>query len=189
MAGIADFILNRATTQELAVVRESLRRREERDSKSILRFNPGRMAEEVASSVNRNVGASMEGVRAMVRDFVAELIRREAPEVSEAELAELCELWVPSPGQDSSPKPRKRLRPSSPIPPEALLQMVEQFVAYSTGNMSPSEQVRLGNAMPGWPEKYFRAFPEGVQKLLSAYLKGSIDAATCFSGINGELGL
>jgi hypothetical protein len=84
MAGIADFILNRATTQELAVVRESLRRREERDSKSILRFNPGRMAEEVASSVNRNVGASMEGVRAMVRDFVAELIRREAPEVSEA---------------------------------------------------------------------------------------------------------
>jgi len=186
MTEIADFILNRATGQELAVVREALKRREERDSHSMLRFNPGRMAEEVASSVNKNLQVSMDGVRDMVRDFVADIIRKNAPEVTDAELEVLCNEWVPRPEKTS--KTKKRTRSSSPLPPEALLQMIEQFVAYSTGSMTPGEQAKLNEAMPNWPEKYFKAFPEEIQRLLAAYLKGSIDARTCFSGINAVLG-
>ena len=148
----------------------------------------GRMADEMAKSVNRNVEASMEGVRTMVRDFVAEIIRKEAPEVSEAQLKEICDIYVPKPGKHNRNSKKGNIT-SSQFPPEALIQMVEQFVSYSTGSMSAGEQVHLNEIMPGWQEKYFRAFPAEVQKLLRSYLKGETDAETCFEGIYNELGL
>jgi hypothetical protein len=84
--------------------------------------------------------------------------------------------------------PRKQ-ESASRIPGDALLGMVESFVAYSRGSMPPSRQRELWESSPRWQDEYWAAFPSDVKALVKAYIEDRIDADTFGGAILSVLGL
>jgi hypothetical protein len=175
LQSVLDFILNRADDSEFEVIAKACERRikDKTAFASLGGEGPGAMARRMADELQRGVGATMENVRASVQDFVTDIIRKNAPEITEAQLATLLEEYIPSPGG------AKRSAPQSPsVPPEALVGMVRSFVEYSEGRMAPSRQQELWESSPRWEEEYWAAFPAEVKALVKAYLEGKIDGDT-----------
>jgi hypothetical protein len=137
----------------------------------------------MAGELQASVGATMEGVRGTVRGFVADIIRKNAPEVSEEQLAALLDEYAPPPGRE------RAKAPASPLPPEALLGMVRSFVEYSRGAMAPSRQRELWESSPRWQDEYWGAFPPEVKALVKAYIEGRIADDTFGSALLSVLGL
>jgi hypothetical protein len=119
-----------------------------------------------------------------VRGFVEDIIRKNAPEVTEAELAELMAAYVPDPAAAAA-KPA----PASRLPPEALLSMVRQFVEYSEGRMAPSRQREIWERMPRWQDEYWAAFPGELKALIKGYLEGRLDGDSFGKAVLSILGL
>ncbi len=93
---IVDFILNHATENDLEVVRAALKRRIEGSrAHGPMGIDPARLARESAARVREQFGVSMGRIRAMVKDFAAEILRKSAPELTEKQLSELLDTWVP----------------------------------------------------------------------------------------------
>ena len=180
---VLDYILNEASEDEFeAVVKACERRRRDLSLfASIGGVNPERAAKNTAQAVEASMGASRDGIRAMIREFVADIIRRNAPEVTEDQLEELLAAYVPE------PQPRKP--GDSPIPPDALLAMVKDFTDFSLGLMPPSAQQARWERMPRWQEEYWEAFPSELQAFVKAFLEGRMDAATFWSAVYSVLGL
>ena len=138
LESVVDYILNKADESEFEVIMKACQRK----SKDIKTFaslggeNPGAMARRMAGELQSGVGATMESVRGTVRGFVAEIIRKNAPEITEEQLAGLLDEYAPPPGT-------KRAEAASALPPEAILGMVSSFVEYSRGAMPPSRQREL----------------------------------------------
>ncbi|MGO8694978.1 MAG: hypothetical protein ACLQMF_15050 [Rectinemataceae bacterium] len=187
LEAILDFILNKADDSEFEVIRKACERRV-RDKTAFASLggeNPGAMARRMAGELQTNVGATMESVRATMKGFVADIIRKNAPEVSEEQLAALLDEYVPEPGSRTADE----ARPSSPLPPEALLGMVRSFVAYSEGRMPPSRQRELWESSSRWQDEYWAAFPSEIKALVKAYLQGSVDGDTFGTAILSVLKL
>jgi hypothetical protein len=185
LEAVLDYILNKADAKEFEVIAKACQKRG-RDMKvfeSLGGEGPEAMARRMAGELQRNVGATMENVRGTVRDLVAGIIRKNAPEISEADLAALLDEYAPPEG--SAPRAEK----PSPIPPEALLGMVRSFVEYSRGSMPPSRQRELWESSPRWQEEYWAAFPAEVKALVKAFLEGRIDDETFGKGLLSVLGL
>lgn len=90
------FILNEASEQELEVVRTALKRRiEGGGEKGAMGMSPERMARSTASSINEQLGMSLEQIRSMVARFAVDIIKKDAPELSEAQVRELLDSWIP----------------------------------------------------------------------------------------------
>ena len=118
----------------------------------------------------------------MIQNFAVDVIRKEAPELSEEQISQLLDAWVPDPG--------KRINnDSGNIPSDVLLTMIKQFLAYSSGTMSPSEQVELEQQIPDWQRVYWQKMPDGIRSVLTLFLKGSIDSETCWRQIYADLDL
>jgi hypothetical protein len=184
LEAVIDYILNRAEERELEVIAQACKRRA-RDAKAFASLggeNPGAMARRMASELERGVGASMENVRGTVRDFVAEIIRKNAPEVTGEQLEALLDEYAPPPG---TTRPER----ASSIPPEVLMSMVESFVDYSKGAMPPSKQRELWETSENWQQDYWTAFPSDVKALVKAYIEEKIDAGTFTSAVVSVLGL
>lgn len=180
---VVDYILNRATEAELEVVRAALKRRiEGGDVRGAMGLNPERLAHEAASSIEKQLGGSIDQMRGMVRKFAGDVIRREAPELDERQIQELLGQWVPE-------KPTARKRPTKSLPPEAVLSMLTQFVAYSTESMSVSQQLRLREEIPDWQRKYWEAFSPRLRSLVTLLLNGELDEQTFWERACGELGI
>lgn len=185
LQAVLDYILNKADAKEFEVIAKACERRG-RDIKvfeSLGGEGPGAMARRMAGELQEGVGATMESVRGTVRGFVAEIIRKNAPEITDDQLAALLDEYAPPEGA-----PRKAGAPS-PIPPEALLGMVESFVSYSRGAMPPSRQRELWESSPRWQDEYWAAFPAELKALVKAYIEGRIDADTFGSAILSVLRL
>ena len=162
---ILDFILNEADRSELDAVRMALERRLGGSAaKGHLGIDPRGMAEETARSVADQVAWSADYVRSMVRDFAGDIIRKNAPELGDGDVETLLDSWL----SDAGP-------PERDLPPDLLKTMVKQFIAYSTGIMSASEQIQLNEEMPGWTERYWKNFPEAVRRLVSMFLTGKLE--------------
>ncbi len=174
LEAVLDYILNRADEAELEVVAKACERRarDRATFASIGGEGPGAMARRMAGELERGVGATMENVRATVRGLVAEIVRKNAPEVSDEQLEAILDEYAPPPGKS---KPAAR---DSGLPPEALLGMVRSFVEYSEGRMAPSRQRELWEQGGRWQDEYWRAFPAEVKALVKAYLEGKIDGDT-----------
>ena len=184
---VLDYILNEATSRELDVIRGALERRADGGSgKGPMGVDLGKMAQESADSVKRSLDLSKGQMGDMVKGMVTDLIRKSAPELDDEQVQELLDEWVPD---RSVRRGNRKESPSSPLPPDALLAMIKQFISYSTGTMSASEQMSLTRDIPGWKERYWQAFPPVIRKLLSMFLKGTIDGSTFWKGISVELGL
>ncbi len=181
---IVDFILNKATDPEMEIIISAIKRRLEDTAHGYDKMNPEKMARQMSSQINKQVGASVEQIRGMVRNFVAEKIKQEAPEISEHEVEQLLNAWVP----DEQTSAQRSERAATSLPKDVLLTMIRQFLAYSAGTMSGSEQVKLQEEIPDWPEKYWAKFPDDIRKLLTLFLKGKITPDTFWSAIENYFG-
>lgn len=184
LRSVLDYILNKADRDEFeAIVKACERRRRDLSLfASIGGVNPERAARNTAQAVEGSMGASLDGIRSMIRDFVADIIRKNAPEVTEEQLEELLASYVPDPGARGPTD-------VSPLPPDALAKMVKDFTDYSLGLMPPSAQQALWERMPRWQEEYWTAFPAELKAFVKAFLEGRMDADTFWSAVYSFLGL
>ena len=170
---VLDYILNRCDKKSIeAVAAAVVRRRRELDMFGDNLPDPKRMARELAGQVN--MGASIEGMRETVRNMAVRIIRQEAPELTDEQIAELTAAWIPGSSSDS------RLPGNSlgEVPHDMLLEMIDQFVRYSSGQMSEADNKKLRKEMGVWTERYWKAFPEVIKIIIKDYLNGEIGEKT-----------
>ncbi len=117
-----------------------------------------------------------------MRGFVEDIIRKNAPEITDEQLAALLDEYAPPPGA-------RRKEEASPLPPEALLGMATSFVEYARGAMPPSRQRELWESSPRWQDEYWAAFPAEIKSLIKAYIEGRLDADSFGAALLSILGL
>jgi hypothetical protein len=180
-----DYILNHALGRDLEVIQEALRKRLEGRRNRPPGFEPESFARDMSDSIQEQVSQSAQMIQGSVRSYVAALIKEKVPEIPEDHLKTLLDSMVPS------PKKKRRIDNSESssveVPADMLLTMIEQFIAYSTDAMPAPQQVRLHEEIPDWQNKYWALFPGPVKETLSSYLKGKIDAESCWSAIRYHL--
>lgn len=190
LESVLDYILNRADEAEFEVIQKACQRRAG-DRGAVARLGglgPKGSAQKMAQELQAQMGYSLEGMRSMVKGYVADIIRKNAPEISEEELQEVLDSYVPDPEAQDSREVGSTVAKSK-IPPEALASMVRQFVEYSEGRMAPSRQRELWEQMPRWQDEYWAAFPGEVKALVKGYLEGRLDGETFGTALLSLLGL
>ncbi len=187
LLAVLDYILNTATIREIDALEAAVeRRRKDLTAQSgIISLDPSKAARKMTEAVNASISASMDGIRSTFRDFAVDLVRREAPELTEAQMNELVESWIP-PSSSSSASSRPAFSAErayrglskkgliNGIPRDVLHEMVSQFVAYSTGTMSLSDESALREAVGDWTTVYWKKFPSEIQQLIRDYLQGEL---------------
>lgn len=175
-----DYILHRAEPRELEALAAALERRKGQLDGVVngsIPFTPEQAAKKMSESIYASIDASMDGVRHTFRDYAAELLQKEAPELSKEQIIGLVDSWIPQ----SSGKRGKNRRASlaqngsvQGIPADLLYEMVIQFVSYSLGEMPVETQHSLTAAMHNWTESYWHRFPAGIKQEIKAFLNGEI---------------
>lgn len=176
---VIDFILNQADEREIEAISASIKRRQS-DSELPGTHNIGKMAQNMASSINKQVESSVGQVRDIVKGAVADIIRKEAPELSEEQVEQLLKAWIPAEGEQHNTT-------STGLPGDVMLTMIKQFIKYSTGSMSVAEQNSLAEAITDWPKKYWEKFPGKIQELLSKFLKGQMDSDAFWNSVQTQV--
>src|SRR6056297_2432661 len=185
---VVDAILNQATEDDLEVIEAALQRRlgedEEGGGSSAFQFAPKKIAEESAHSISEQVSYSKSTIRNMIKNFAVDIIRKEAPELSDEQVRELLKAWIPDPESAAN---RAQHKKESNIPFDMMIAMIEQFIEYSEGRLSMRQQAQLRQEMGEWQEKYWKWFPPDVREALSLYLKGTIDKETFWLDVHKTL--
>jgi hypothetical protein len=181
---VMDYILNRCDEAAIDVVAAAVvrRRRELSLFGSQHMPDPQKMARELSSRIN--VGASIGGLKETVRSMAERIIRREAPELTDAQINELTAAWIPG-EKDGAPG----REPEKALPHDLLEAMVDQFVSFSLGRMSPREDKTLRDEMGSWPERYWKSFPQVIQLIISEFLKGGVTEGEFKSQIETALAM
>lgn len=190
-----DYILNKATMRELEAFAAAVERRQGQLAGAInptMPFTPEQAAKKMSESIYASIDASMDGVRHTFRDYAADLLQKEAPELSKEQIIGLVDSWIPQ----SSGKRGKNRRASlakngsvQGIPADLLYEMVIQFVSYSLGEMPVETQRSLTAAMHNWTESYWRRFPTGIKQEIKVFLNGEITSGEFQGHLREMLGL
>ncbi|MBN1838121.1 MAG: hypothetical protein JW820_19850 [Spirochaetales bacterium] len=179
---ILDYILNKATSDELGVIAEALKRRTSQH-RGLGGIDPRGMAERMAKNVKEQLG-KLGDIGEIARKMVTDMIREKEPGISDRDLEVLLDTWLPGTRSDA----RSRGEPSAPdaaaagatsadttspagLAPDVLVTMVSQFVAGSQGTLSEQEQRELPK---GWREQYWESFPHPVRELINEHLHGRL---------------
>ena len=168
-----DYILNRCDEQAIEAVSAAVvRRRRDLALFSGLHNlpNPQKMAQELAGQINN--AATIEGLKETVRSMAVRIIRREAPDLTDEQIGQLMQSWVPL--EEHASGDALGLSGGDNLPPDLLEVMIRQFVAYSRGEMSPQEDQRLRNEMDQWPDRYWNAFPPVIRLIIRDYINNKI---------------
>jgi hypothetical protein len=186
---ILDYILNQATTDELQVISEALKRRAS-DRKMLGGLDPRSMAESMARNVKEQV-AKMGDIGEIARKMVADMIRQKEPGISQKDLEVLLNHWLPGTRRAESgptPGPEARQPPGMQggTPPDLLISRVSQFIGASRGTLSAGERSELP---AGWREQYWESFPHSVRELVNAHLEGHLDEVEFWQHILAAVGL
>ncbi|MFP4365348.1 MAG: hypothetical protein ACLFR1_15910, partial [Spirochaetia bacterium] len=129
---ILDYILNSADASEISAIEAAIQRRQNDLSKG-MSIQPGKMAKEMASKVSHDIETPLDNIRSMVKGYVTQIIKQNAPEISDEELQVLLDEYMPE-------AQRKQKKPGPGVNGDLLYIMVRQFIAYSKGSMPISEQ-------------------------------------------------
>ncbi len=196
-----DYILNRCTIREIDAVSTAVERRK-RDlsvSTGSSSLDPARAAREMTGAVNRSIEASMEGIKNTFRSFAEDLVAREAPTLSDEErslvVTSLLEGFDSLPkgmgagtgdGMDGSSRYRALSRKGliNGIPPDAMYEMVCQFISYSAGSMSLADEAALRDEVGDWTTVYWKAFPQEIRSCVKEFLAGSLTGAEMDERLN-----
>ena len=176
---LVDFIMNRADDGAVEVIIAALKKRGERRV-NFAGINPDALARDMAGRLEQQMGFGVDQIRSMVREMALNVIRREAPELSEEDTRSLLDAWVPEDGIQTGPPPKE-------LPPDVLRQMIKQFISYSTGTMSMTELERLEREIPGWQEKYISRFPAPVWALVKYTIEGNMSLDDFWEKVEGLL--
>jgi len=181
-----DYILNKSDESSIEVLAEAVVRR--RHDISIFGAignipDPQRMAKELTEKIDTQIGSGIEGMRKSVREMIIRIVREHAPELSESQIDELCDAWLPE-GSYSEQGGNK-----GAVPPDVLLSMIEQFVSFSNGTMKKSVDDDLRTEMDAWPQRYWKTFPPVIRQLISDFLKNKITENDFKSKIGIALGV
>lgn len=182
---IADFILNRADSGDLEVIKEALHKRGEGAAKGPQGVNINYMAHSMGNSLAKQVSSSKEYIRETVTNFAVQTIKQHAPEISDEHLKTLLNEWVPDP--EVAAKKKENSVSKKKLPPDAELKMIDQFLRFGSGAMPIDEQAKLRSTILDWQEAYWKGFSPKVRGLITLYLKGKIDSETCWREIQKEL--
>ena len=201
---VIDVILNHASEDDLEVIQAAIDRRTGDEEApegegGAFQFSPKKMAEESAHTISEQVSYSQDNIRNMVKNFAVDIIRQNAPELSDEQVRELLEAWIPNPQQggrkntgrrgDRQPQANSQEQPAEEgsIPSDMLITMVEQFIAYSEGRMPVRQQAQLRKEMGDWQETYWKWFPPEIRDAIALYLKRTIDKETFWLDIHKNL--
>jgi hypothetical protein len=159
-----DYVLNRCDEAAIeAVAAAVVRRRRELALFGADRVpDPQKMAQDLSAQIN--IGASIDGLKETVRSMAVRMIRQEAPELTDEQINELTAAWIP--GADTGGRG---------VPRDVLASMVDQFVSFSLGRMSPNEDQSLRNEIGAWPERYWKSFPKVIRLIITDYLNGALN--------------
>ncbi|HHU37137.1 MAG TPA: hypothetical protein GXZ47_07910 [Treponema sp.] len=188
LMAVLDYILNRCTIREIDAVSAAVDRRKEdlTASTGIISLDPDRAAHVMSSAVQQSIDQGMEGVRKTFREFAVDLLHKEAPELTKEQMAELVDTWIP---KDMVPSDRSQGHKGANqgnyrglsqkglingIEPELMYEMINQFIAYSTGAMGLSEESELRDAVGDWTTVYWKKFPVEIQNCIRKFLSGSL---------------
>jgi hypothetical protein len=177
---VLDFILNRATEKDLMAVQAAMDRRA--GGKLTTGKSLSDMVTQSAAQFQKQMKVPMDQIRNTVRDMVVRIIRQNAPDIPEDQLNMLVNEWVPD------EKKKARSRAQTRVPGDVLITMITQFIAFSVGKMPKKEDMTLRKEMPDWPAKYWNAFPESIQILISNLLKGQINEESFWKEVYQILG-
>ena len=171
-----DYILNRADEREIEVIAAALeRKKSEAAASPLAAINPENMAKQMSESINKSIQASLEGVRHTFRDFAADMLLKEAPELSEGQMKALIDSWIPEQGSyGGNIKSLAKNGKVDGVPADVLYGMIVQFVSYSIGEMSAKENDELKTEMGNWTEKYWNRFPMRVKQEIKSFINGEI---------------
>lgn len=182
--GILDFILNRAGQGEIDAIVAALERR--RASRMIgagpEAVNIGAHARKMSAELAERASYSVDSVRSMVNGFVRDMVRKEAPEITEEQLDVLLENWGATADGTRKSEPVR-------LPPEKLLSMVGDFLDYSGNAMTASRQAELRDSLGDWQSRYWESFPPELRTLIGALLKGRIQEGMFWKAAKSVLGL
>jgi hypothetical protein len=180
LLAVLDYILNRCDEKAIDAVAGAVVRRRRDLALAGGAANlpdPRRLAKELSGRVN--AAATLDGLRNMVLDMALRIIKQHAPGISNAEASALAAAWIPGGGGGAE----------SGLPPAVLLDMVGQFVRFSTGAMRQDEDSRLRQEMEAWPERYWKAFPEVMKRIIKNHLDGATSGAEFRSALRTALAL
>jgi hypothetical protein len=166
---ILDYILNKASSDELGVISEALKRRSA-EHRSLGGIDPRGMAESMAKNVKQQLGR-LGDIGEIARKMVADIVREKEPGITDEELEVLLNTWLPGTrmpvGEMREPPPESE----QSVPPDVLITMVSQFLAACTGTMTADERRELPE---DWRERYWERFPHDVRELIDAHLGGGL---------------
>jgi hypothetical protein len=196
---VLDFILNRSDENTIEAVAAAVVRRK----RDLSMFggphkmpDPKTMAQERSGQIN--IGATIDGLKESVLDMAVRIIKQEAPELTDDQVAELTRAWIPGagsgatrgdPGNGAAIPSGGNTGAGKKMPPDLLGAMVGQFISYSVGRMSPAEDEGLRAQMGAWPERYWKAFPQVVQLIITDFLNGEMTEGEFNSKIGTALSL
>ncbi len=168
---VLDFILNQATSAQLEVISEALRRRSA-DLPGREGLNPRRMAQRLSRNIVQQLGASLD-IPQIARRIVRDLIKSKEPGIQDREVEVLLDNWLPG---------TRKSAPPEGLPPDALVSMVATFLAAERGTLSPEESRDLP---ADWKERYWRSFPPEVRQAIEELRRGGMDEARFWAALAG----
>jgi hypothetical protein len=203
---VLDYILNRCTLREIDALSAAVerRRRDLAAETGIISLDPARAARQMSETVQTSINQSMDSIRGTFRKFAADTIRKEAPELTDEQMQELVDSWIP---KDMAMDGAGKVHSSSSgpvsglddartraaggrnytglvrkgmvngVPPDAMYAMICQFVTYSTGAMSLDEEAGLRDAVGDWTAVYWKKFPPEIRNVIKDFLAGSLTGA------------
>lgn len=192
---VLDYILNKANIREIDAFTAAIERRQGQLNGMIngsSPFTPEEAAKKMSESIYASIDASMDGVRHTFRDYAADILQKEAPELSKEQILSLVDSWIPQ----SSSKRGKSCRASlvkngsvQGVPADLLYEMVIQFVSYSLGEMPVETQRSLTAAMHDWTGSYWQRFPTGIKQEIKTFLNGETTSGEFQGHLREMLGL
>jgi len=169
-----DYILNQSDDSSIAVLAEAVVRRR----RDLSVFNaignipdPQQLAKKVSKNLNASTKKIADGMRHSIQEMIVRLLREHAPELTNKQINELCQTWIPSPGVSAQEKQKAN---KSKLPVDVLLSMIEQFISFSHGTMRKKEDESLRKELGPWPEIYWKSFPPVIKQITKDYLNNKI---------------
>jgi hypothetical protein len=163
---LIDFILNKATSAELEVVTEALKRRAA-DTKGFGGLSPRSMAQNMARSIQAQLGESLD-VGQIARKIVSDLVRQKEPAMSDEELEVLLNNWLPRTSRQGQAQGPNQAQPS---PPDVLVSRVATYLASELGTLAQRE---AGELPADWKARYWESFPVAIRALIQERLQNRI---------------
>lgn len=190
-----DYILNKANIREIDAFAAAIERRQGQLEGALngnIPFTPEEAAKKMSESIYASIDASMDGVRHTFRNYAADILQKEAPELSKDQIVDLVDSWIPQSSSQRGKSRRASLAKNGSVqgvPADLLYEMVIQFVSYSLGEMPVDTQRSLTAAMHDWTGSYWRRFPTGIKQEIKTFLNGETTSGEFQGHLREMLGL